>query len=97
MPRINPNIQAREDCDDAVYSGANPADMAAPGDNDALIAAMNRDWVLDAAGADPTADRDAEWIRVGLPWCLLYLAAWRDRAAEHAACIALDHDQGESQ
>jgi len=82
--RINPSVQAREDCDEAIAGGANAAGMALPGSDEALINAMNRDWVLDAAGADPSADRDAEWERVGVPWCMLYNDAFRERAAEVA-------------
>lgn len=81
--RIDPVTQGREDCDDAISNGADAAVLAvADGADEALINAMNRDWVLDAAGADPAVDADAEWARVGLPWCKAYNEAFRARAAE---------------
>lgn len=85
--KIDPWRAGREDCDEAVASGASVADLARPERpwaDDALINAMNRDWVLDAAGADPNADRDAEWERVGIPRCKVYNDAFRLRAEEIA-------------
>lgn len=87
--KIDPVTSGREDCDDAVANGANAADMAKPGQlgaDEALINAMNRDWVLyEAAGADPLADPNEAWERIGLPWCAAYNAAFRARAEEIAA------------
>lgn len=84
--RLDPVAHGREDCDDAVRNGADAAAMARDpqGADEALINAMNRSWVMDAAGADPRADQDEEWHRVGLPWCRAYNEAFRARAEELA-------------
>lgn len=85
--KLDPVAHGREDCDDAVINGADAAEMARDplGADEALINAMNRSWVMDAAGADPRADQDEEWARVGLPWCRAYNEAFRARAEESAA------------
>lgn len=92
--KIDPIAQGREDCDDAVANGADASTMAKDplGADEALINAMNRTWVLDAAGADMMADGDEEWTRVGLPWCRAYNEAFRARAEEIATINAGDHD-----
>lgn len=88
--KLDPIANGREDCDDAVANGADAAAMAkAPlGADEALINAMNRTWVLDAAGADMMADADEEWERVGVPWCAAYNEAFRARAEEIATINA---------
>jgi hypothetical protein len=91
MTKIDPVAQGFRDCEDAIADGASAAELARPGGpgaDEALINAMNRDWVLAAAGADPNADRDEEWERVGLPWCKAYNEAFRVRAAEIAEVLA---------
>jgi len=84
--RVDALAQGRSDCDDAVANGADAASIASTeGAEEALVNAMNKSWVLDAAGADPEADPDDEWARVGLPWCAAYNEAFRARAEEIAA------------
>lgn len=78
--RVDPVLQASEDFADACTQGLEIRAVAYGPLDDALVNAMNRTWILDAAGADMRADHDAEWERIGAVWANAYNVAFRHQA-----------------